>query len=386
MKLHQIFLTALFSIIFGTTSNGQLNQTIIKGKVKSWPTDSIYLQTMTFHSPQSSELKTQILAKDGSFAFTFEKRDKPFVIQLFSRKREADMNKNELLVLNYTDRYYYGHCVKFYTYGTTTYLVEPNTILEVELTSNRSQTKLSQEDADKYKKAGAIIGSDNIIDNIKETGIRFTGPDSFKNEYYQKTFDIADKMDNRLELYENKPIEEAIIGYKKITTKLLSELESNKDKLSSVFYNYIKAEIEFGARLELLKFIMFPAKEGSEEILNSFFSKEISKEISELIDFDKTTITPSTLISEEYNKFVEVYINFKINSLNKKFSKYNEFSKEKCKTAIKYLPEESAYYYLVNHLLQTVRKEDFVESLITSTIKKFPDGDLNDKLIKLYDM
>lgn len=386
MKLHQIFLTLLFIIICGTTSNGQLNQTIIKGKVKNWPTDSIYLQTMPFHSPHSSELKTQILAKDGSFAFAFEKRDKPFVIQLFSRKREADMNKNELLLLNYTDRYYYGHCVKFYTYGATTFLVEPNTVLEVELTSNRSEIQLSQEDADKYRKAGAIIGSNNILDNVNETGIRFIGPDSFKNEYYQKTFDIEDKIDNRLELYQDKPIEEAIISYKKITTKLLSELESNKEKLSTVFYNYIKAEIEFGARLELLKLIMFPPKEGSEEILNTYFSKEISKEISELIDFDKTTITPSTLISEEYNKFVEVYINFKINSLNKKFSKYNEFSKEKCKTAIKYLPDESAYYYLVNHLLQTVRKEDFVESLITSTIKKFPDGDLNDKLIKLYDL
>jgi hypothetical protein len=386
MKLHQIFLAVLFIIICVTTSNGQVNQTIIRGKVKNWPTDSIYLQTMPFHSPHSIELKTQILSKDGTFAFVFENRNKPFIIQLYSKKREADTNKKELLFLNYTDKYYYGHCVKFYTYGASTFLVEPNTILEVELTSNRSQTKLNQEDADRYKKAGAIIASDNMIDNINETGIRFIGSDSIKNEYYQKTFDIEDKIDNRLELYQNKPIEEAIISYKKISTKLLNELESNRDNLSSVFYNYIKAEIEFGARLELLKLIMFPQKGGSEEILNTFFSNEIPKELTELIEFDKTTITPSTLISEEYNKFLEVYINFKINSLSKKFSRYNEFSIQKCKTAIKYLPEESAYCYLANHLLQTVRQEEFVESLITSMIKKFPNGDLNEKLMKLYDL
>jgi hypothetical protein len=120
--------------------------------------------------------------------------------------------------------------------------------------------------------------------------------------------------------------------------------------------------------------------------LDSLFSKEIPQEINAIVDFDKNGVTPVVMASEAYNKYLELYLNFKVNVQNKKFSAFNEFSKQKCKTAIRELPMQSAYYYIAGQLLEKERTEDFAESLLIETIKQFPNGELNEQLRKKYDL
>lgn len=385
MKLQQIILAVIISLSSIFVSNAQVNCSIINGKVVNWPTDTVYLQTMPFYSPFSSNTRFQILAKDSTFNFELDDKDTPFVVQLYSKKADVDLNREQLLLLNYSNDYYYGHCVKFYTYAASTFLLEPGKVLYIELTSNRTLKNLSPEMAERYKKAGIKIQDSKTIEQVNETGIQFLGDNSFQQKYFQKTFDLQDKVDKRLELYRNKPIEKAIEGYAKIRKKLLDNLEVEKENLSAISYEYIKAEIEFGARVEFLKYLMFSNKEEN-EALDSLFSNEIPQGIIDIIEFNKDEVTTIVMASEAYNKYLELYLNFKINVQNKKFSAYNEFSMQKCKTVIRELPEESVYYYMAGQLLQTFRTEDFAEDLVIATIKKFPEGELNDKLMEKYDL
>jgi hypothetical protein len=386
MKLQQIILTVIIILLSSSIGNAQINCSTIKGKVVNWPTDTVYLQTMPFYSPYSSELVFQILDEESTFSFELEIKDIPWIVQLYSNKTNAELNKEHLLFLNYTDDYYYGHCVKFYTYSANTFLLEPGKVLDVELESNRTLEKLSPEMAEKYRKAGAKILDDNMIEQIHETNIQFHGENTFQDIYFQKTFDLTDKVDNRLELYQNKPIEKAIESYTKIRQKLLDNLEVEKGNLSVIIYEYIKAEIEFGARVEFLKYLMFSYQEKENKALDLFFSNEIPQDILDIIEFNKDEISAVIMANEEYNKYLEIYLNFKINIQNGKFSAYNEFSIQKCKTAIRELPKESAYYYLTGQFLHTFRTEDFVEDLVIETIKAFPEGELNDKLMEKYDL
>lgn len=385
MKLLQITLTVLISILSVSNGNAKADYSIIKGKAIDWPTDTVYLQTMPFYSPYSIELDFRILDEDHTFRFELENKKIPWVVQLFPNKRNADLNREQLLFLNYTDDYYYGHCKKFYTYSASTFLLEPGNILDIELKSNRTLEKLSSEMAAKYREAGAVITENNTIELEKETTIRFLEENSFQYEYFQNTFDLEDQVDKRLELYRGKPIEKAEESYAKIRKKLLDNLESVKGNLSPTFYEYIKAEIEFGARVEFLKYLMFSDKEETEP-LDSFFSKEISQEIIDIVEFNKNEVSPVVMASEAYNKYLELYLNFKLNVQNKKFSPFNELSKIKCKTAIRELPKESAYYYIAGQLLHYFRTEDFAEDLLIATIKEFPEGELNDKLMEKYDL
>lgn len=388
MKLQQIILAVIISFFSISVCNAQTNYSIIKGKVINWPTDTVYLQTMPFYSPFSSELVFQILDEDSTFSFQLENKNIPLVVQLYSDKKVANLGREQLLFLNYTDDYYYGHCVKFYTYGASTFLLEPGKFLDVQLKSNLILEKLSPEMAEQYKNAGGTLLDDNTIEYFGETGIVFSGENSFQHKYFQGVFDLQDKVDNRLELYQNKPIEKidkAINSYNKIRTKLLENLEDEKENLSDIFYEYIKAEIEFGARVEFLKFLMFSNKEET-ETRDSFFSNGISQGIIDVIEFNKDEITPVVMATEAYNKYLELYINFKINIQNKRFSPYNEFSIQKCRTAIQELPRETVYYYLAGQFLQTFRSEDFAEDLIIEMITEFPEGELNDKLMEKYDL
>ena len=107
MKLHQIFTFLLPLLLIGTT-HAQRNKTTIKGTVEDWPTDTIYLQTMPFHSPHSSELKFQTISKDSTFNFEFKNSAKAFIIQLYSNKKQAENNKQQLLFLNLTKDYFHG--------------------------------------------------------------------------------------------------------------------------------------------------------------------------------------------------------------------------------------------------------------------------------------
>ena len=382
-------LSTLFLFILGTISYAQ-TKTTIKGTVLNWPTDTIYIQTMPFNSPHSSELKFQTIKKDSVFNFSFISDEKPTVVQIYTNKKHAENNKEQLLFLNYTDKYYYSHCDKFYTHGVTTFLLEPNKTLEVVLKHNQHEKKLSNKVAEKYKKIGIEVSPNNTVNTVNKTTIDFIGDTNFQNEYYQTYFNVDDKIDNRLKIYETEPIEKAISSYHKITTKLIGKLELEKNKLSPVFYDYLKAEIEFGARKEFLKFLMLT----KEKEMDTFFSKEIPEEISNIIEFDRSKINSTVILSEEYNKFLMLYLNFKLNITNKKYNSHYSFSIQKGKIIFKKFPRISVFYFMQNYLLFTnkeqllkdLKSEDDAEGLINSVVKNAPDKVLKEKLIKKYDL
>ena len=113
MKLQQIILAVFVSLSYLSVCKAQENETIIKGKVINWPTDTVYLQTMSFYSPFSSNIEFQVLSEDSTFNFEMENKNIPWVIQLYSKKVYVEMNREQLLLLNYTNDFYYGHCIKF---------------------------------------------------------------------------------------------------------------------------------------------------------------------------------------------------------------------------------------------------------------------------------
>lgn len=387
--MKNVFILVLVSILF--SANGFSQKTIIKGKVHNWK-DTIYLQTMPFHSPYSTELKAQKITKDSTFNFEFENIDKPLIVQLYFNRKSVKINREQLLFLNLTNEYYYGHCVKFYTYDATTFLIEPNTTINVDLKRNSSIVKLKPEVAEKYRKLGANVSKDDTVEDMQKTEISFTGANKFQHEYFQKSFDLDNIVDRRLRIYETKPINEAVIGYKKVKKQLLDKLETNKDKLSPIFYDYIKAEIEFGAKKEFLKYLMF----SKEKEMDAFFAKEIPKEIMDIIVLDKTKVNATTIINEEYNKYLNLYLTFILNFKNKSYKIYYDYDITKIQMAIKNFPEESVYYFLANYLLapknnreemmKTIKIEDAVEELIVKTITKHPNGELNDRIMKKYDL
>ena len=386
--MKKLLLPALVLFLFINGVTAQENITTIKGKVKYWPSDTIYLQTMPFHSPHSSELKYQTISKDSTFSFEFENVKKPFIVQLYLSKQIAESNKEHLLLKNLTPEYYYGYCIKFYTYGTTTFLIEPHKTLDIALERNWTISKLTPERAEKYRKIGVNVSKDNTLETTKKTSIDFGETNRFENEYYQKSFNLDDKFDKRLDIYKSMSLEKAIVSYNKLKQKLLNELETDKIKLSPTFYEYINAKIEFGARKEFLKFLMLTREDERAD----FFSKEIPKEIMDIIEFDKSKINSITLLSEEYNKFLMLYLNFK----NKSYNKYYEYDRDKITLAIKNFPKASVYYFLANYLLlpetnrktmmENIKNEEAIEELIIKTITKYPDGELNDKLIEKYDL
>ncbi|MDN5204623.1 hypothetical protein QQ008_24740 [Fulvivirgaceae bacterium BMA10] len=346
----RITLNMLFLLVFSVSGYAQEIHTIIKGKVHNWPTDTIYLSELPFHSPYSRSVKYQLISDDSTFTFQFEKVKIPFVLYLSPDKKLINQNFQSLLFDNLTDKHYYGHCAKFYTHGLTTHLIGPGEKLEIDI----------------------------IYKGWDKAKLEFTGSDSFQNYYYQKSFALDNTIDKRLELYASKSMKIVIAQLKKVTQKLLARLEKEKEKLSPLFYDYIKAEIEFGARKEFLKFLRF----SKETEMQSLFSEEIPKEIMDVVEFDKSKINEAILISEEYNEYLELYLNFKMNIINKKHILYNEFSMQKCQIAIKVLPEESIYYYLANHLIQYPEVE-FFDDLVSELIKRYPEGELNDVLLEI---
>ena len=147
-----------------------------------------------------------------------------------------------------------------------------------------------------------------------------------------------------------------------------------------MFYEYLKAEIEFGARKEFLKYLRFE----HEDYLKTLFTGEIPKDINEIVEFDKNNITNAILINEEYNEYLELYMNFKMNENQQAYLAYNVFNKDKYELALKELPEISQYYYLANNLLHTDSKQKFID-LYHDIIMRYPNGELNIKLKEKYD-
>lgn len=387
MKLHHIIIS-LFLLAY--TSHAQTSKTSIKGAVKNWPTDSIYLRTMTFHSPNSSKLYAQKVSNKNTYNFELENTDNAFVIQIFPTRESANFNKENLLYSNLTDKYYYRQCIKFYTYGKSTILVDPNKTMEIDLTYNSTFKVLDAKRAEKYREKGIKVPKNNKIESVQKLQVETNKAFTLKNEYFQKSIDFDKVIEKHLSIRKNKPLKEVILAYHKISQQQKDDLENNKDKISNAYYNYLKTEIEFGAKHQFLRFLMLEDQAKA----NAFFSKEIPKEVLDIVQFDKTKVDTPSMLSEEFNKFMEMYLNFTLSCKNKKLILYSNFNRQKIKTAIRTLPNAYVYYYLANNLLQTsreklievIKNKEAVEELITKTITKYPNGELNDKLIIHYDL
>jgi hypothetical protein len=373
----KIKLLSLAFILIGLSlkSNGQ--ETIVKGKVHKWPTDTVYIATLPFNSPYSTKTEFQVVSQDSIFEFSFKDIENPFVIYIAPEEFAIIQQKQSLLFDNLSDLHYYGHCIKVYTYGGSTYLVEPNSLIDIDLTFNSWIEQLSDTRAEKLRSYGISISDDNKVSNIGKTKIKFNCSDKTSLKFYQKSFDLDDKCDKTLE--RSKKIKSAINNLKETEHKLHSDLKKEKGNITPFLYKYIKAEIEFGARKEFLKYLRF----DHEKYLSTLFNEEISDEILEIVEFDKVSIDYATLISEEYNEYLEIYLNFKISIEKGEYIIYKEFDKEKYDYALKELPEISRYFYLSNNLLHLDNTLDN-KNMADKLVRDYPNGDLNNKLIMKY--
>lgn len=356
----------------------QVGDVVIKGTVHKWPTDTIYFYELPFHSPYSFNARFVKINSDSTFRLKYTDIEKTFVFMIGPQKTPLDLKVQDLLFDNLTSDHYYGHCIKVYTVGVATFLVKPKTNLDLDITFNTWIEKLSQKRAETLKRMGIHVFDDNTVRDYGTTELIFHGSEQFSYEYYQESFNLDDKLDKLLE--RTKEISSAIKKLEKRKTKLLSSLKKEQNNLDAQFYNYIKAEIEFGAKKEFLKYLQFE----HEEYLTNLFNEEIPTEIMKVVEFDKSNIIDEVLINEEYNEYLELYLNFKMNMKQKKYIVFNEFSKSKYDLAIAELPNRSKYYYLANNLLHTKPTSDFF-SLYEDLIQRYPEGELNDKLYDKFE-
>lgn len=369
------FILPILLLGFVFKINGQ--ETVVKGKVHNWISDSVYITTLPFYSPYSCKTYSMILSNDSTFEYSFIDISEPLVLFIAPEKKSANDQIEDLLFDNLTDKHYYGHCIKVYTYGITTYLIEPGENLDLELTFNSWIEQLSDEKANKLRSYGIAVPDDNKMRNTGKTDIKFLSDNNYKLEYYQKSFNLDDKCDKVLE--RSKKIKTGLKNLKAKEDELLSQLENDKDKISPFLYNYIKSEIVFGAKKEFLKYLRF----DHEKYMSTLFAKEIPTEFFEITEFDKDNINYATLINEEYNEYLEIYLNYKYSIEKKEYVVYKQFDTEKFDFALKELPEISKYYYLANNLLQAEKSHDF-KNIADRLIADYPDGELNSMLIEKY--
>ena len=331
--------------------------TSIKGKVHNWPTDTIYFATFPFHSPYSSVEGYQILSPDKTFEFNKNNVDKPFVLFLTPERKFLDL-RNDVLFENLTDEYYRGYCQRFYNYPITTFLIEPGTETKVELTKTTRYGK---------------------------TNIKFLNSNKYNTAFYQTTFvldaGLDEVLDSRFDvtLKDLNNIDHAIKNLNNKLNELFIELDKEKRFISPFLYKYTKSEIEFGAKKEFLRYLLLDHKDEASKL----FRNKLPEKINNVIEFNKENVDYATLISQEYNEFLELYLNFKFSKLKNKLITYKEFDKEKFDFALKELPQVSKYYYLANNLLHLNNHEQSRE-LAIALIELYPNGELNDKLLVKY--
>ncbi len=332
-------------------------KTTIKGKVYDWPTDTVYFATFTFHSPYSTKDGFQILTADKTFEYNFEGIGQPFIIFLTPERRFLDL-RNDVLFENLTEKYYKSYCLKFYDYPITTYLIEPGTETKVELT--------------KTKRYGKTL-------------INFLNTNTYNSEYYQTTFQLDQGLDEVLDsrfdatLNDIGNIDNAIRNLKNKLSELLNRLDQERQYISPFLYKYTRSEIEYGGKKEFLRYFLLDHKEATSKM----FTSKIPEKIDKVIEFDKKDIDYATMISQEYNEFLELYLTFKFSMLKKKLIAYKGFDKEKFDFALEELPQASKYYYLANNLLHKSYDEQ-AKTLATKLIDLYPNGELNGKLLEKY--
>ncbi|RZK42524.1 MAG: hypothetical protein EOO90_06700 [Pedobacter sp.] len=356
-------ITLLF--VFGCTQTPErktyrkekTKKTVLIGKVVDWPTDTVYFATFTFHSPYSTVEGFQKLRSDKTFEYNFDQIDQPFIVFVTPERKFLNL-RNDVLFENLTDKYYRGYCQKFYDYPITTYLIEPGTETKVELTKKKRYGK---------------------------TQIEFLNENPYNSAYYQTTFVLDQGLDEVLDsrhdaaLKDIKNIGKAIENLNKKSTELLSELDSEKPYISPFLYKYTKSEIEFGARKEFLRYFLLDHKEETSKLFNT----KIPEEVIRVIEFNKNSVDYATMISQEYNEFLELYLTFKFSQLKNKLFAYKEMDEEKFNLALKELPEFSVYHYLANNLLH-LKFSNETKSLASKLTELYPKGNLNAKLSKKF--
>lgn len=332
----------------------QKEHTLIKGKVNDWPTDTIYMATLPFQSPFSTIDRYMILDSDKRFEFVFNGIEKPFILCLTPEKIFLD-HRSFLLFECFTEEYYKGYCKNFFTMPMSTYIIEPNTETIVEL---------------------------NKDGRYGETEIYFLNDNSYSSKYYQTTFSIDQNFDEILThstLLNSKIITETINKFENMIAEQLEKLDQNELFISPFVFKYVRAEIIFGAKKELLRDLMLDNAEYASNLLKF----DIPDNLIKMIEFDRNEFDYATLISQEYNEFIELYLNFKNSVNNKKLIVYMSFNTEKYDLAEKELPNLAKYYYLANNLLfANCNEESF--KLFERLLEKYPAGELNDKLLEKY--
>ncbi|MEQ6121766.1 hypothetical protein [Reichenbachiella sp. MALMAid0571] len=327
----------------------KVEKTVIKGKVDNWPTDTLYFASLPFHSPYSTFEGFHLLRSNKTFEHTFDRVDEPFILFLTPEKRFLDQ-RSFLLFEGFTKEYYHGYCKNFFTMPITTYLIEPGseTIVELSKTSRYGQTE-----------------------------INFLNENIYCSKYYQTTFELDQRLDEVITMANT--VEKAIDNMNQKEKELLTSLKKESAFISPFLYNFTKAEIEFAARKEFLRYLLL----DHPDMTSKFFENGIPANITERIEFDKENIDYATLISQEYNEFLELYINFKYSEMAHKLVVYKEFDKEKYELASSQLPPLSKYSYLANNLLHSNMNQQ-TKTLSKKLIEEYPDGELNDKLLNKY--
>lgn len=359
-------------IDYSVYKSGKSN-TYIKGKVHNWLTDTVYLTTMPYYSPYSNTTFYQTISKDSTFQFDFSRIDQPIILQLAPVKWAIDQNINSLLFANLTDKHYYGQCAKFNTYQVTTYLLEPNDSILVELNFNSWIEKLSDKKAKYLKSLGVKVLDNNTVRDYGKTGLVFLNQNKTSLEYYQKWFAVDDKFDTEIE--RSKNVESAYERVFKLKENLLSDLQEEKSNITPFLYKHLKAYIEFGAKKEFLKNLILKDKD--------YLKGKVKPKIMEFLEFDKDAIDFAVLSCDQYNDYLEFYLTYKFNKRNGDNLEYYPFNKEKFELVTEVLPKKSQYYYLANQLLHQeniIENKDFSIQLI----QKYPNGDLNERLEEKY--
>lgn len=327
------------------------SQTRVEGKVFNWPSDTLHYFSLPFYSPYSSVKGYEILSVNRSFSLSFDELTEPMILCLTPEERFVSKLRNDLLLESFTDEYYWGYCGNTYKVPITTYLIEPGTELKIDLTKT-SRLGLTQ--------------------------IEFLNENAYSHDYYQSTFDLDQRFD---ELYTmSSSFDESLKEAKQLETQFIQDLNKEKSFISPFLHKYVSAEIQYASKKEFLRYLMLDSREETELL----FTGDVPDEIIAFVEFDHSKVDYATLMSQEFNEFIELYVNFKNSLKNKELIIFKEFDAEKYNLANEILTGQLKYYYLANNLLHSESKNELKDAYLRF-VAEYPNGDLNTALLKKYE-
>ncbi|BDD11234.1 hypothetical protein FUAX_36660 [Fulvitalea axinellae] len=322
---------------------------VLYGKVENWPTDTLHFTTLPFHSPYSAQSGFVLLDKAGGYILKFPEIKAPFVFSVTAEKKFINQSQRLFLFDNLTDQYYYGQCVKLYTYTVSTLYLEPGDSLRVDLR--------------KQKRYG-------------HTELDFYGNSKASQEYFQTLFDLDSEFGD---LIQDEAFSNASKLISEATQKKLKQLEEKKENLSPFVYDYAKAEIRYSGKVELLKSL----RTKSDRVLDYLFKKKMPASIRRTLEIPKNKLAYATLTSEQFNEYLELYLHYKLSVKRHKFVRHQALNTEKFDFALRTLPKSTLYHYLANRLLEADKSAE-INALYHKLLKKYPAGELNNQLVEKF--